>query len=112
VRTVHDECPELRGLDPYDLQLCADELAANAVRHTASGGTGGRLTLELALQRQTLRLTVIDEGGAAGKPYVNESETGEHGRGLRLVAALAGRWGFDQMPTGTAVWCEFGPAPS
>jgi anti-sigma regulatory factor (Ser/Thr protein kinase) len=107
VRAVRHEHPELHGLDVYDLQLCADELAGNAVRHTASGHAGGRLIVELALLPASLRLTVIDQGGAFGKPQVDENATGETGRGLKLVSVLARRWGFDQKSTGTAVWCEF-----
>ncbi|MFI0448316.1 ATP-binding protein [Actinomadura sp. 6N118] len=85
-----------------DMQLCVDELVANACEHTASG-LGGRVTVTVARGRDRLRVSVIDEGGADTKPSVQHELCGENGRGLRLVEALSQRWGAES----TTVWVEF-----
>ncbi|MEV8021609.1 ATP-binding protein [Streptomyces sp. NPDC086554] len=96
------------------VELAVGELCANAVRH--GGGLAG-LELILGGSRQfvppMLRVLVVDhrpdrtpELAADGDPL------SEHGRGLRLVAALSRRWGwhrtgFDEKQ----VWCTFAIAP-
>lgn len=116
---VPRSAPEARGfvrrtvearleLDPCtsgDVELCVDELVANACEHTASG-CGGRVTVTVGAGRGILRVTVADEGGTDGKPHV-AAGFGEDGRGLRLVDALALCWGVDEKAAGTEVWAEF-----
>ncbi|MEU5881085.1 ATP-binding protein [Spirillospora sp. NPDC047279] len=85
-----------------DMQLCVDELVANACEHTASG-RGGRVTVTVSRGRDRLRVSVIDDGGAVTKPCVHHDLDGENGRGLRLVDALSARWGVED----TTVWVEF-----
>ncbi|MFC5748872.1 ATP-binding protein [Actinomadura rugatobispora] len=88
-----------------DIGLCVGELVANACEHTASG-QGGRVAVVVEARRAVVRVTVIDDGGADGKPHVAEP-FGEDGRGLRLVEALAAGWGVDEADGGSAVWAEF-----
>ncbi|MFI0357288.1 ATP-binding protein [Actinomadura sp. 9N407] len=96
-----------------DIELCVDELIANACEHTASG-RDGKVAVVLEVGRETgrevLRLKVIDDGGANGKPHVAEG-CGEDGRGLRLVEALSLGWGVDQAWNGTEVWADFPARP-
>lgn len=55
-----------------------------------------------------VRVTVVDDGGALGKPYVRDEPGAPDGRGLGLVQALSDRWGADEGERGWAVWAEFG----
>jgi hypothetical protein len=36
----------------------------------------------------------------------------EHGRGLRIVDALAADWGTEFSPAGRATWCYLAPSAS
>jgi anti-sigma regulatory factor (Ser/Thr protein kinase) len=89
------------------------ELAANAVRHSASGRPGGTFTLEVTAAardaRALLTVAVHDQGSDDGCPVVRPiSDTADGGRGLVLVDALAHRWGFGQSGARSArvVWAE------
>jgi hypothetical protein len=71
----------------HDVVAVASELAANAVRHTASG-QGGWFAVGVSWHPQVVRVAVAD-GGGPGEPTVLDGPTGEHGRGLKVVA---GQW--------------------
>ena len=92
------------------VELAVGELCANAVRH--GGGLAG---LELALMAErryvppSLRVTVLDHAPdrVPELPILNDP-LAESGRGLRIVEAVARRWGwhrtgFDEKQ----VWCVF-----
>jgi len=89
-----------------DARLIVSELVTNAVRH---GTTGAPVGLVLRWDGQTLRVEVHSVGPFAsplpraplGPPNVNQ--TG--GWGLRLVEALATRWGIEEQGE-TTVWAE------
>ncbi|MFE9876666.1 ATP-binding protein [Streptomyces sp. NPDC005784] len=90
-------------LSPAD-QIVA-ELAANAATHGHVPGRNFRLTLYVV--GDTLRIEVTDTRddriprASAADPDV------ERGRGLLLVAALAGRWGVTPGPAPRkTVWAE------
>lgn len=91
-----------------DAQLLVSELFTNAVRHTDSE----KVSCELWVIGVRLRLEVTDEGGAhwLHPPVVREvvDTSGESGRGLLLVNALADEWGIrpDEQEHGHAVWAE------
>lgn len=96
---------EVDDLD--DVELCVDELFANAVEHTASG-RGGRVSVVVSLHGGAVRVTVVDDGGSPTKPFVRRDSYDEGGRGLWLVERLSRRWGSDPAEHGgNAVWAEF-----
>src|SRR5437763_5577269 len=78
--------------------LLTSELVQNAVRHTQAES----ITLHVCAH-PTVRVAVFDPGD--GVPEVLEPGTGsETGRGLRLVDAMASRWGYQRTPEGKEVW--------
>lgn len=74
-------------------------------------GRDFRLTLRLD-SADVLRVGVTDARGDR-VPRIDdpgEEEWAESGRGLRLVAAYADRWGVDEEPDGCkTVWAELAP---
>ncbi|MFI2412900.1 ATP-binding protein [Streptomyces sp. NPDC018947] len=96
---------------PYEAaaQVVA-ELAANAVLHGRVPGRDFRLALRLG-DTGTLRIEVTDARGdrvpRGPDPVDAEAETG---RGLRIVAAYAERWGVREAPAhAKTVWAELTP---
>ncbi|WP_165950513.1 ATP-binding protein [Actinomadura sp. GC306] len=94
-----------------DLVTVVSETVSNAVTHTASGLAGGEVTVVLSLVDGVYRLEVADDGAAGARPHVKAEVGAESGRGMRIVAALAARWGFRADGPRTVVWAEF-PAPA
>lgn len=82
---LKDLLPECGARD--DVILVANELAANAVNHTASG-CGGQFSVEVTVIGGLLRVTVGDGGGPSA-PFIINDPMSEHGRGLRLVHELS-----------------------
>jgi anti-sigma regulatory factor (Ser/Thr protein kinase) len=95
---------------PHDLDdaaLLVSELVSNVVDHAR---TEVVLTLELALAGDWLRISVAD--GSAVSPVVRElRQERPRGRGLRLVEAIADRWGAEDHRGGKRIWFELTPAP-
>ncbi|MGW5473409.1 ATP-binding protein [Streptomyces chartreusis] len=86
------------------------ELAANAVLHGRVPGRDFRLRLTLRTDG-ALRIEVTD-ARADRIPQVRDAVGGEaeSGRGLRIVAAYAERWGVDEAPANCkTVWAELPP---
>jgi serine phosphatase RsbU (regulator of sigma subunit)/anti-sigma regulatory factor (Ser/Thr protein kinase) len=83
-----------------DAALVTSELVANAVLH--AGGCRG---VEVLPVDDGLRIEVCD-ASAVPPVFGRQSEDALTGRGIRLVAALAARWGVDPQPTGKVVWAE------
>lgn len=88
------------------------ELTSNAVLHGRVSGRDFRLGLKLLADR-TLRIEVTDARGdripQTHAPVVDDAESG---RGLRIVAAYADRWGVDEAPAHCkTVWAELAPDP-
>jgi anti-sigma regulatory factor (Ser/Thr protein kinase) len=91
-----------------DVTLCATELAANAIRHTASG-RGGLFAIELSWAGMTIRLAVAD-GGAPTGPVLRQHDPAtlqEAGRGLDVVASLCDSYGAEGDHRGRVVWARF-----
>lgn len=90
-----------------DLVTVASEAVTNAITHTSSGSPGGRVSVTLAEGHRTLILEVADDGAAGSRPYLREEDGTESGRGMRIIDALAQRWGLREDSTRTTIWAEF-----
>jgi serine/threonine-protein kinase RsbW len=64
------------------------ELAGNAICHTRSG-QGGKFGVQVEHTPGVVRVTVADGGSEESEPRIVADPLGEHGRGLRIVHALA-----------------------
>jgi hypothetical protein len=77
-----------------DLVLLASELATNAILHSKSGHPERTFTVRVTLYPGDYAwVEVIDQGGA----WAADEFDDEHGRGLAIVAGIAGagNWGID-----------------
>jgi serine/threonine-protein kinase RsbW len=94
----------LSGLGADDVVLCVSELASNAVLHSSSGKPGGQFIVRVGMSGTgRVRAEVEDLGG----PWAAEPDTSEEfGRGLRIVGALASRWGITGGDAGRVAWLE------
>lgn len=91
--------------DREDAALLVTELVANVVDHVGGEAT---LSVELALSEDWLRIAVVD--GSAVQPVVRALSRDEpRGRGLRMVEAIADRWGCEDHEGGKRVWFELRP---
>jgi hypothetical protein len=71
-------------------------------------GGEASLTLELESSDGWLRIAVAD--GSSVRPVVRElDKDNPRGRGLRLVQALADRWGAEDHQGGKRIWLELAP---
>jgi len=92
-----------------DAALVVSELVGNALRHGAPL-RGGRLKVGWRYADSGLRIEVSDGGG--GRPVQRRTDALEAGgRGLGIVAALAGAWGYTVDDAGTTVWAQVGTRP-
>lgn len=96
--------PALSG----DVALVVSELATNALLH---GSLRDRLIrVRITLTASALRVAVSDPRGER-LPWPRSTEgTDQFGRGLRLVAGLADRWGVEPRTIGKTVFAEWGTA--
>ncbi|MGI5455636.1 ATP-binding protein [Streptomyces sp. CA-249302] len=87
------------------------ELASNAVLHGRVPGRDFRLRLKVYADPGTLRIEVTDaRGDRIPQVHAPVSDEAESGRGLRIVAAYADRWGVEEAPAGgKTVWAEVAP---
>ncbi|WP_353352734.1 ATP-binding protein [Intrasporangium sp. DVR] len=90
-----------------DAVLCLSELVTNAIIHCGSG-----CQVRVVLDRGVLTTTVRDAGSSvvAGLRSATADPLAVHGRGLRLVDAVATRWGSELDAGGMTVWFMLGPA--
>ena len=93
-----------------DVVMAANELASNAIRHTASGRDGW-FAAEITWHPGVVRVAVADCGGPK-EPIVIEDPGGESGRGLYLVQQLSTRMGISGNHHGRLVWADIGWAAS
>lgn len=100
VRQVRrDLAPVVEGC-PFadDLILLVSEASANAIVHSRSGLPGGVFTVRVEVRAGAFAcLQVEDQGG----PWVDRGPDEERGRGLAMVAALAGdgNWAIEEGGT-------------
>jgi serine/threonine-protein kinase RsbW len=104
-RRVRADLAGIAGQCPVrdELVLAASELAANSILHSRSGHPGRTFTVRVTLYPGDYAwVEVIDQGGqwAAG------GQGDEHGRGLAIVAAVAGEgnWGIDGDGSFRVAW--------
>lgn len=97
-RLVHELIPH-RRID--DAMLLVSELVTNAVRF---GPDEGYITLIVNDDEKTTRFTVRDAGLGPLPEIRAEDDPAPGGHGLRLVDALADRWGVERGST--RVWFE------
>ena len=82
------------GSDPDvvdDARLIATELVGNAVRH-ATPLRNGTVLVRWQEEDSALALSVCDGGGPTQPEAVDAAPDDVHGRGLRIVDALSGKW--------------------
>jgi hypothetical protein len=66
------------------------------------------LTLELGVSDDWLRIAVVD--GCSVQPVVHELAMDRpRGRGMRMIQAIADRWGAEPHRGGKRVWFELRP---
>jgi anti-sigma regulatory factor (Ser/Thr protein kinase) len=101
VRSFVTSATDLPEALEADVSLLASELAANSVLHAR---TPYRVTVHEGFGR--LRVSVSDSNPRLPvmKHHSPEAATG---RGIRLVAAIADRWGVESEEHGKTVWFEF-----
>ncbi len=95
---VAEDCPFAD-----ELVLLASELATNAILHTRSGLPGWTFTVRATVYPgEYAWAEVVDQGGA----WATGEHDDEHGRGLAIVAAVAGagNWGIDGDEAARVVW--------
>jgi anti-sigma regulatory factor (Ser/Thr protein kinase) len=88
--------------------LLASELVTNSVRHSGSAVPGGLVTVTVTARGEGVRVEVAD-CGARGVPVLGPAAVEAEGsRGLRLVEALARRWGYERGGRRAVTWFELG----
>jgi serine/threonine-protein kinase RsbW len=91
-----------------DFVLLASELCANAVVHSRSGLPGGRFTVRAEVCPGAFACVEVEDQGG---PWVKRKPGEERGRGLAMVAALAGdeNWAIEagEAPGTRVVWVRF-----
>ena len=73
--------------------LLVSELFGNSVRHSGSGAAGETVTVAVRATDGIVRVEVTDRSGPGVPELRPAGGDAEGGRGLRLVASLAARWG-------------------
>ena len=98
----------------HTVALVADELAGNAIKHTASGLPGGEFVLRLVRYANRCVVRVDDQGGPLTPALRAAGDEDEFGRGLSIVDRLSARWGVDGDENARSVWAEitFEQAPA
>ena len=92
------ECPVVD-----DLVLLASELVTNAILHSRSGHPDRMFTVRAVLwPGDYVWVEVVDQGGA----WALDEHDDEHGRGLAIVATVAGNgnWGIDGDSKSRVAW--------
>ena len=99
-----------------DAALVLSELFTNALLHTASGGPGGLVIVQVTRWRQGVRIAVNDQGSSA-EPVIrgpaSEVMPEEGGHGLYLAAHLAQHLDWHDDASGRTVAAVLGqPLPT
>ncbi|MDQ3722419.1 MAG: ATP-binding protein [Actinomycetota bacterium] len=95
--------PHVSACELDDLRVIVSELTTNALLHGV-----GEIHLRVLLEDGVLSGEVVDEGSGFERAVDERGIDAIGGNGLRMVAALAGRWGIHE---GTShVWFELARA--
>ena len=86
--------------------LLASELVTNSVRHSGSAVPGGRVTVTVTTRGHDVRVEVTDRGADGVPALLPAAGEAEGSRGLRLVEALATRWGYERGGGLAMTWFE------
>ena len=95
---------QLPALVLADLRTVVSELINNCVRH----GTGSPIELTVELVEDGSVRGCVSDGGTGPVGIGSPKPAGEGGLGLRIVDAIAWRWGV--CSPSTDVWFELVPA--
>jgi two-component sensor histidine kinase len=86
-----------------DAALILSELMTNSIIHSASGGSGGSVSVAVNHRAGGILLAVTDQGG----PWVADAREDDlSGHGLVIVGSLAHAWGVAGDDSGRTVWAE------
>jgi serine/threonine-protein kinase RsbW len=100
---LRDRCPDSRF---DDARVVISELVANSLRH-AKPLDDDTIAVGWTMQPDVLRVSVTDGGSPTSVPITRRpTELATGGRGLKIVQALAQRWGVDTKGSTTTVWAE------
>lgn len=88
-----------------DAVLLANELATNALQHSATGA-GGEFEVIACHGQGRVRVMVTDNGSSDVPALTPRAELATSGQGLTLVTALAARWGHHGNRRARTVWFE------
>jgi anti-sigma regulatory factor (Ser/Thr protein kinase) len=86
--------------------LLVSEIFGNSVRHSGSGLPGETVTVTIVAGAGVVRVEVSDRSGFGVPELGAGGRAAEGGRGLRLVTALAARWGWRRRDGRTVTWFE------
>ncbi|AOR34063.1 regulator [Streptomyces fodineus] len=89
-------------------QLCVSELVTNVITHV---GLGTPTTLAVSMNGTYVRIEVRDPDTRALPTLLDAGIGSESGRGMRLVASIAARWGVELRAHQKVTWCELSTAP-
>lgn len=95
--------------DVDDAILVAGELAANALRHTASAQPGGRFLLEVRRWADGASIALTDQGSLKVPVIPDLDDASECGRGLQTVRALTTEWHWTGNHNGRTFTAVFSP---
>ena len=94
--------------------LLVSELVTNSIQHSRSRCSGGIVAVTLMALADGIRAEVHDEGSVTVPTLHREPPPApglqEGGRGLRLVNALAARWGYCRDAASAVTWFELSEA--
>jgi anti-sigma regulatory factor (Ser/Thr protein kinase) len=86
--------------------LLVSELFGNSVRYSQSGEPGETVMVAVTAGGGIVRVEVTDRSGPGAPELSPAAGDAEEGRGLRLVAVLAARWGWWRRGGRTVTWFE------
>jgi anti-sigma regulatory factor (Ser/Thr protein kinase) len=107
-RAVQQDVPPTTDREKLeDAKLVASELVQNVVLHS-SLEHDAEFSVRINTSADRIRIEVEDRGsGFSRDELLPASDDPWAGRGLRLVGAIASRWGAERSPRGgTMAWAE------